>query len=126
MHRAPICTFSHVVTCTYHGLRWAMLGRELLHALPHARSVARLVRKRVHAGQASLRRSDVQESFQRRVALREIERVAPNVDAEGAWRAGARKDGGSSRALVALLRVFERRYGRDWGVRKDALKALVR
>jgi len=85
-----------------------------------------LVRKRVHAGQASLRRSDVQESFQRRVALREIERIAPDVDAGGAWRTGARKGGGSRRAFIALLRVFERRYGRDWSVRKDAMKVLVR
>jgi GT2 family glycosyltransferase len=84
-----------------------------------------LVRKRVHAGQASLRRSDLQESFQRRVALREIARVAPHVDAELAWRVGARKGGGSRRAFVALLRVFERRYGRDWSVRKAALKALA-
>jgi glycosyltransferase involved in cell wall biosynthesis len=85
-----------------------------------------LVLKRVHAGQASLRRSDVQESFQRRVALREIERVAPEVDAEPAWRVGARKGGGSRRAFVDLLRVFEGRYGRDWGVRKAAVKALAR
>jgi glycosyltransferase involved in cell wall biosynthesis len=85
-----------------------------------------LVRKRVHAGQASLRRSDVQESFQRRVALREIGRVAPDVDADGAWRVGARKGGGSRRAFVALLRAFERRHGRDWGVRMAAVKALVR
>src|SRR6266852_2706859 len=28
VHRGPIFTFSHVVTCTYHGLRWAMLARE--------------------------------------------------------------------------------------------------
>jgi glycosyltransferase involved in cell wall biosynthesis len=84
-----------------------------------------LVRKRVHAGQASVRRADVQESFQRRVALREIGRVAPDVDAEGAWRVGARKGGGSRRDFVALLRAFERRYGRDWNARKAALKALV-
>jgi GT2 family glycosyltransferase len=84
-----------------------------------------LVRKRVHAGQASLRRSDLQESFQRRVALREIARVATDVDAELAWRVGARKGGGSRPAFVALLRAFERRYGRDWSVRKAALKALA-
>jgi glycosyltransferase involved in cell wall biosynthesis len=87
---------------------------------------APLVLKRVHAGQASLRRSDLQESFQRKVALREIARVAPEVDAEAAWRVGARKAGGSRRAFVALLRAFERRYGGDWGVRQAALKALAR
>jgi glycosyltransferase involved in cell wall biosynthesis len=85
-----------------------------------------LVLKRVHAGQASLRRSDLQESFQRAVALREIAQVAPEVDAERAWRVGARKGGGSRRAFIALLRAFERRHGRDWGVRKAALKALAR
>jgi glycosyltransferase involved in cell wall biosynthesis len=84
-----------------------------------------LVHKRVHAGQASVRRGDVQESFQRRVALREIGRIAPDVDAEGAWRVGARKGGGSRRDFVALLRSFERRYGRDWNARKAAMKALV-
>lgn len=44
VHRAPISTFSHVVTCTYQGLRWAMLGRELIQAIPHARALARLIR----------------------------------------------------------------------------------
>jgi glycosyltransferase involved in cell wall biosynthesis len=47
-----------VVTCTYHGLRWAMLGRELLNALPHARCVARLVRQEraavVHLNEGNL------------------------------------------------------------------------
>src|SRR5919204_4387169 len=43
-----------------------------------------LVLKRVHPGQASLRRRDVQESFQRRVAVREIGRFG--VDAEAVWR----------------------------------------
>jgi glycosyltransferase involved in cell wall biosynthesis len=90
-----------------------------------ANLTAPLVRKRVHAGQASVRRSDVQESFQRRIALREIGRVAPGVDADGAWRVGARKGGGSRRQFVALLRAFERRYGRDWNARKAAMKALV-
>jgi glycosyltransferase involved in cell wall biosynthesis len=85
-----------------------------------------LVRKRVHSGQASVRRRDVQESFQRRVAVREIGRVAPDRDAERAWRVGVGKTGGSKREFVALLRAFERRHGRDWKVRKAALKALLR
>jgi glycosyltransferase involved in cell wall biosynthesis len=85
-----------------------------------------LVLKRVHPRQASLRRGDLQESFQRRVALREIGRIAPDVDADRAWRVGARKAGGSRRAFVELLRAFERRHGRAWGVRKAALKALAR
>jgi glycosyltransferase involved in cell wall biosynthesis len=91
-----------------------------------ANLVTPLVFKRVHPGQASLRRGDLQESFQRKVALREIAGVAPEVDAEAAWRVGARKGGGSRRAFVALLRAFERRYGGDWGVRQAALKALAR
>jgi glycosyltransferase involved in cell wall biosynthesis len=78
-----------------------------------------LVLKRVHAGQASQLRADVQESFRRRVSLREIGRVAPEVDAEAACR-------GSRPELVRLLRAFERRYGASWEVRKAALKALVR
>ncbi|TML04328.1 MAG: glycosyltransferase family 2 protein [Actinobacteria bacterium] len=84
-----------------------------------------LVLKRVHAQQASLRRGEVQESFQRRVALREIKRVAPSVDADGAWRVGAGKDGGSRRAFLSLLRAFERRNGPDRGVRMAALRALL-
>jgi len=58
VHSGPICTFSHVVTCTYHGLRWAMLARELARALPHARAVARLVRQEraavVHLNEGNL------------------------------------------------------------------------
>jgi hypothetical protein len=75
------------------------------------------VLKRVHAGQASQRRRDVQESFQRRVALREIGRY--DVDAEAVWR-------GSRRELGRLLRAFERRHGVDWSVRKAAFRRLVR
>jgi glycosyltransferase involved in cell wall biosynthesis len=84
-----------------------------------------LVLKRVHAAQASQRRGDVQASFQRRVALREIGRVAPQVDAERAWRAGARKPGGTRRELLKLLRAFERLHGRDWSVRRAALRSVV-
>jgi glycosyltransferase involved in cell wall biosynthesis len=75
-----------------------------------------LVLKRVHPGQASLRRRDVQESFQRRVAVREIGRF--DVDAEAVWR-------GSRSELVRLLRAFERRHGVSWPVRKAALRRLV-
>ena len=72
-----------------------------------------LVEKRVHAGQASLRRSDVQQSFQRQVALREIARLAPGLgedQAELAWglgsgRAAPTKEAGE--ALLELLDAFE-------------------
>jgi GT2 family glycosyltransferase len=77
-----------------------------------------LVLKRVHAGQASQRRREVQASFQRRVALREIARVAPHVDAEAVWR-------GSRRELLRLLRAFERTHGASWPVRKAALRRFV-
>jgi glycosyltransferase involved in cell wall biosynthesis len=86
---------------------------------------APLVLKRVHAGQASQRRADLQESFQRQVAVREIARVAPDVDAETAWRVGARKSGGSRKEFLRLLLAFERQRGRNWTVRRAALKALV-
>ncbi|MFL6030532.1 MAG: glycosyltransferase family 2 protein [Gaiellaceae bacterium] len=75
-----------------------------------------LVLKRVHPGQASLRRRDVQESFRRRVASREIGRFG--VDAEAV-------SGGSRRELLRLLRAFERAHGRDWSVRKAAARALL-
>jgi hypothetical protein len=84
-----------------------------------------LVLKRVHAGQASQRRRDVQEAFQRRVALREIGRVAPGVDAEAAWRVGARRSGGSRKEFLRLLRAFEQRHGGDWSVRNAAVRALL-
>ncbi len=83
-----------------------------------------LVLKRVHAGQASQQRRDVQESFQRRVAMREIARVAPEVDADAAWRVGARLPGGSRAEFLRLLRGFEGRYGGDWRVRSAAARAL--
>jgi Glycosyl transferase family 2 len=86
-----------------------------------------LVLKRVHAGQASLRRGDVQESFQRQVALREIARVAPDVDADAAWRIGARKPArrGARKEFLSLLTAFERKCGRGAEVRKAAFRALL-
>ena len=51
-----------------------------------------LVLKRVHAGRRRCARSDLQESFQRQVALREIARIAPELGAEQAelaWRLGS-------------------------------------
>jgi glycosyltransferase involved in cell wall biosynthesis len=87
-----------------------------------------LVLKRVHAGQASQHRRELQESFQRQVALREINRLAPDVDAELAWRVGARKRPlrGARKAFLRLLAAFERKHGRDRAVRKAALRSLAR
>jgi glycosyltransferase involved in cell wall biosynthesis len=84
-----------------------------------------LVAKRVHSQQASLRRADVQASFQRQVALREIARIAPGVDAEPAWRVGARKRGGSRRQFLRLLAAFQARHGRDREVLSLAARALL-
>jgi hypothetical protein len=84
-----------------------------------------LVGKRTHARQASQRRAALQESFQRQVALREIARLAPGVDAELAWRVGARKRGGSRRQFVRLLAAFQRQHGRDREVTSLAARALL-
>jgi glycosyltransferase involved in cell wall biosynthesis len=72
---------------------------------------------RVHPGQASVARRGLQRDFQRRVALREIEHVAPELGPdrrELAWRLGAgdpiEDDGleGAATAFVALLIAYER------------------
>jgi glycosyltransferase involved in cell wall biosynthesis len=90
-----------------------------------------LVLKRVHAGQASLRRSDVQESFQRQVSLREIARIAPELgseEAELAWMLGSGR-GSPDEAVgpyAALLAAFERRHGTDPEVREAAARVLLR
>jgi glycosyltransferase involved in cell wall biosynthesis len=91
-----------------------------------------LVLKRVHAGQASMRRSDVQESFQRQIALREIAKVAPELGAdvaELAWRLGSgrgRVAPEAADAYAALLEAFERRHGVDPEVREAAARVLLR
>ena len=91
-----------------------------------------LVEKRVHAAQASLRRSDLQQSFQRQIALREIARLAPGLgddQAHLAWelgsgRAAPTKRGGD--ALLDLLAAFERQHGRHLRVREAAGRVLLR
>jgi glycosyltransferase involved in cell wall biosynthesis len=94
-----------------------------------------LVFKRVHPGQASLRRSELQESFQRQIALREIARVAPALsanEAELAWRLGSarrveersRKE--AANALLALMKEFERRHGKARHARAATARALWR
>jgi len=74
-----------------------------------------LVLYREHPGQASRRRRDLQRSFQREVALREIARVAPALpakEAELAWRLGAGEELPPARleaagdALLALVEAF--------------------
>ena len=86
-----------------------------------------LVLKRVHGAQASQRRSDLQQSFQQRVAVREIGRLAPGVAAEPAWRVGARKPAplGARKEFLRLLAAFDRKHGRDAGVWGAAFRAVV-
>jgi glycosyltransferase involved in cell wall biosynthesis len=84
-----------------------------------------LVGKRVHPAQASLRRGELQTSFQRQIALREIGRIAPELDAERAWRVGARKRGGSRREFLRLLAAFQREHGRDREVLGLAARAVL-
>jgi glycosyltransferase involved in cell wall biosynthesis len=93
-----------------------------------------LVLYRVHADQASQARRDLQRDFQRRVALREIGRVAPGLDrdrAELAWRVGAgipveaERIEGAARAYVDLVRAFETGTG-SHSARGAAARALAR
>jgi glycosyltransferase involved in cell wall biosynthesis len=88
-----------------------------------------LVLKRVHPGQASLRRSDMQKSFQRQVALREIARVAPELSAEErerAWAFGTGRSDSDREIYLALLASFERLHGVDPEVRQAAARTLGR
>jgi glycosyltransferase involved in cell wall biosynthesis len=102
-----------------------------------------LVLYRVHAGQASHRRRDLQRGFQREIALREIARVAPELSPERvelAWRVGAgtaieaERLEDAAAAYVGLLHAFERslqqsvaKSGADSGpARQTAARALAR
>jgi len=92
-----------------------------------------LVLYRVHPDQASRRRRAVQRDFQLRVALREIARVAPELNAEQAelaWHVGAgealpgERVEDAAAAFVALLEAFEASHGRE--IRGTAARALAR
>ena len=94
-----------------------------------------LVLRRMHPAQAQARRGDVQRSFQRQIALREIARVTPGLsaeDAELAWRLGsgqtvpAGSRGRAGVAFVALLQAFERMNRSDPSVHDSAARALGR
>jgi glycosyltransferase involved in cell wall biosynthesis/GT2 family glycosyltransferase len=85
-----------------------------------------LVLKRVHPGQATSRRAGLQRSFQRQVALRQVESFLPDAaEAELAWRFGA-GGGGSRHAYLRLFQAFEDRHGPDGEVRAAVEKRLAR
>jgi glycosyltransferase involved in cell wall biosynthesis len=96
-----------------------------------------LVGYRVHPGQATKRRRDVQRDFQRRVALREIGRVAPDLegrDAELAWRLGSGEPVAADDVPAAAdaYRLLLDRFGRGRTrgelrpVRASAARVLLR
>jgi hypothetical protein len=93
-----------------------------------------LVLYRKHDAQASARRAGLQLDCRRRVALRQIEALAPSLAgprAELAWRAGAAlplEDGTHAEAVDALrelVAAFEARHGGS-EARRAAAWALVR
>ena len=97
-----------------------------------------LVLKRLHSGQASLRRFDLQHSLRRDVALREIERTAAALGPDGAelaWALGAGQPlvpdrlGDALDAYLSLLATFEGLHRGDPGlraVRAAAARTLAR
>ena len=95
---------------------------------------AALVLYRRHDGQASTRRAELQLECRRRVALRQIEQIVPDLTgqrAELAWRAGGglALPAGTARqaadALRELVEAFEARYG-GREARRAAAWALAR
>lgn len=92
-----------------------------------------LVLKRIHARQASIRRRDLQESFQRQIALREISRLAPELaDAELAWRLGTGRSvpaeslDRAATAYLSLLERFEEAHSFDRAVWEAVARTLAR
>ena len=126
-----------------HGLRYdASFGESedfdlwarLLHVARGDNVPDSLVLYRKHEAQASARRAALQRECQRRVALRQIGDVAPELaetDAELAWLAGAGLPlpAGTARAassaLSRLVEAFERRHG-GCEARRAAAWALAR
>ena len=95
-----------------------------------------LVLRRVHSGQASKRRTNLQRGLQRTVGLREIARVAQGLapaEAELAWRAGSglgvdsHEAGDAADALERLFSQFSRTCPDDVrGARHALARALAR
>ena len=106
------------------------LWARLLSGRQGANLTEPLVLKRVHPGQASLRRAGLQESFQREIALREIGRIAPALSteqAELAWDLGSGRkvERDAADPYLALLKAFEDHYGVDAEVRASAARMLI-
>jgi glycosyltransferase involved in cell wall biosynthesis len=106
------------------------LWARLLSGRQGANLTEPLVLKRVHPGQASLRRGGLQESFQREIALREIGRIAPALtteQAELAWGLGSGRKitRDSADPYLALLGAFEDHNGVDAEVRATATRMLI-
>jgi glycosyltransferase involved in cell wall biosynthesis len=83
---------------------------------------------RVHGGQASQARRDLQREFQRRVALREIGRVAPRLDpahAELAWRVGAGLPVEGLRAEDAVEAYLDLLHAFDAGTQRHAARGAA-
>ncbi len=109
------------------------LWSRLLQVAPADNVEQALVIRRVHAGQASKRRRDLQRVYQRTVALERISALAPELDertAELAWRFGVGESldpGGMSEAAQAFMLVqrrFQVEAGR--GAEAAAARALLR
>ena len=120
----------------YHESEDYDLWTRLLRVGEGANEARPLVLYRVHPGQASQRRRDVQRSLQLEVARREIAAVAPGLSPEEvdlAWRIGARERVPADVAdeavagFTALVHAFEERHpaARDH-VRRTAARALFR
>lgn len=94
-----------------------------------------LVLYRLHPGQATERRRDLQRSYQRRVALREMSALAPELPRERlelAWAFGAHEPVEAGRleeaaeALLELHACFEERVARSSDVRRSVGRLLAR
>jgi hypothetical protein len=113
------------------------LWTRVLHVADGVNVREPLVLYRVHAGQATQRRRDVQRTLQRQVGLREIGLVAPELraaDAGRAWLVGAGEDVPPAEldegvdAYLLLLDRFARAHDRSSlrPVRSSAARAVVR
>lgn len=91
-----------------------------------------LVLRRVHRGQATKRRSELQRSFQRQVALRAIAGLAPRLsgrEARLAWELGASasiESGNAADAVAAYLALVEAFVVRYPAARREVQRVAAR